>query len=82
MAGKAPLPSGRTPGSIACALRTGESVSHDLAEGRGLWLQLITGSLTDGETTLQPGDAASTESAGTVRFTASEDSEALLFDLA
>ncbi len=63
-------------------LKAGEAVSHDLPTGRGLWLQLISGSLTDGETELKPGDAASTESAGTIEFTASEDTEALLFDLA
>ena len=63
-------------------LKVGETVSHDLREGRGLWLQLITGSLTDGDTVLNAGDAASTESTGTIEFAASEDSEALLFDLA
>ena len=63
-------------------LKVGETVSHDLREGRGLWIQLITGSLTDGDTVLNAGDAASTESTGTIEFAASEDSEALLFDLA
>ena len=63
-------------------LEAGETVSHDLAPGRGLWLQLIKGELTAEETTLRPGDAASTESPGTLHFTATEDSEALLFDLA
>jgi hypothetical protein len=63
-------------------INAGETFSHDLASGRGLWLQLITGSLTAGGTTLHPGDAASTESAGSIRFTAKDDSEALLFDLA
>jgi len=63
-------------------LKAGETVSHDLAPGRGLWLQLIKGELTADETTLRPGDAASTESPGTLHFTATEDSEALLFDLA
>ncbi len=63
-------------------LKAGETISHDLDKGRGLWVQLITGSLTEGETVLNPGDAASTESAGTFEITASEDSEALLFDLA
>lgn len=62
-------------------LKEGETVSHDLRKGRGLWLQLITGSLNTGEITLQAGDAASTESPGGVEFTAAEDSEALLFDL-
>lgn len=63
-------------------LKAGETVSHDLKSGRGLWLQLIEGELASGETTLQPGDAASTESAEAVEFTAAKDSEALLFDLA
>ena len=60
----------------------GQSISHDLASGRGLWLQLIKGELTANEVTLSPGDAASAESEGTFIFTATADSEALLFDLA
>lgn len=62
-------------------LKKGETVSHDLREGRGLWLQLINGSLTDGETFLDAGDALSTEESGRVEFKANEDVEALLFDL-
>jgi hypothetical protein len=60
----------------------GQSISHDLASGRGLWLQLIKGELTANEVTLSPGDAASAESEGAFIFTATADSEALLFDLA
>lgn len=63
-------------------LKTGESIAHDLAAGRGLWLQFIEGSVDFGETRLEPGDALSTETAGIVEFTATEDTEALLFDLA
>lgn len=63
-------------------IKAGESVSHDLTNGRGLWLQLIKGQITTDEVTLLPGDAASTETPGTVVFTASDDAEALLFDLA
>jgi redox-sensitive bicupin YhaK (pirin superfamily) len=63
-------------------LKAGETVSHDLLSGRGLWIQLIKGELTTGDTTLLPGDAVSTESPGTIHFTATEDAEALLFDLA
>ena len=62
-------------------LKKGETLTHDLREGRGLWLQLITGSLTDGEIAIDSGDALSTEEAGNVQFTALEDVEALLFDL-
>ena len=60
----------------------GQSISHDLANGRGLWLQLIKGQLTTGEETLLPGDATSSETSGTFVFTATEVAEALLFDLA
>jgi quercetin 2,3-dioxygenase len=63
-------------------LKAGESVSHDHAPGRGLWIQLIKGGLTTDETLLLPGDAASTETPGNTYFTATEDAEALLFDLA
>ena len=62
-------------------LDEGETLSHELPEGRGLWLQLIRGSLQDGETVLKPGDALSTESPGTISLAATEDTEALLFDL-
>jgi quercetin 2,3-dioxygenase len=63
-------------------LKAGESITHDLTNGRGLWLQLIKGELTTDEVSLFPGDAASTESPGTVVFTATQEAEALLFDLA
>ena len=63
-------------------LKAGETVSHNLREGRGLWLQLITGSLNTTDTVIQSGDAISTESEGDIELIATEDSEALLFDLA
>jgi quercetin 2,3-dioxygenase len=63
-------------------LRSGESVSHTLAEGRGLWLQLIKGALTAADVELSPGDGLSTETAGTITIVAHQDTEALLFDLA
>ncbi len=63
-------------------LKAGETVTHDLSSGHGLWVQLVSGRLDVGEATLHPGDAASTESNGEVKFTATEDAEAILFDLA
>ena len=63
-------------------LLAGEAVSHHLDEMRGLWLQMITGELKTGDITLLAGDALSQESAGVMHFTATEDTEALLFDLA
>lgn len=63
-------------------LLQGESVTHDLASGRGLWLQLIKGNVTAADNTLAPGDGLSTEAPGTLTISAHADSEALLFDLA
>jgi len=63
-------------------LKLGESVSHVISNSRGLWLQLIKGNLTADDATLLPGDAASSGTPGTFVFTATEDAEALLFDLA
>ncbi len=63
-------------------LKAGQEVTHDLAAKRGAWLQLARGSVTLNGTTLTAGDAASAEEAGTLSITATEDAEALLFDLA
>ena len=57
------------------------SVTHEVKAGRGVWFQLIRGSVSVDGNTLQPGDALSTEDAGTLTITATEDAEALLFDL-
>ncbi|RYD38193.1 MAG: pirin family protein [Verrucomicrobiaceae bacterium] len=62
-------------------LQPGGSVTHELRSGRGLWLQVIKGRLTLGGVELEAGDGASTEAAGVLEIQASENSEALLFDL-
>lgn len=58
------------------------TVSHDLRAGRGLWFQLIAGTVEVGGLTLGPGDAVCTEDAGVYDFTSAGPVEALLFDLA
>ncbi|MFM2170624.1 MAG: hypothetical protein RI957_853 [Verrucomicrobiota bacterium] len=63
-------------------LAAGHSVDHFLGIGRGLWLQVIGGSIEVDGKILQAGDAISTETAGSWTFRANADSEALLFDLA
>jgi redox-sensitive bicupin YhaK (pirin superfamily) len=63
-------------------LAAGKSTTHEVGTGRGAWLQLIKGSVSVNGTLLNPGDAVSTDDAGTLTLTASEDAEALLFDLA
>lgn len=62
-------------------LRAGESVRHGVRPGRGVWLQLINGSVKANEVTLNAGDAVSTDETGTLTITASDKAEALLFDL-
>lgn len=62
-------------------LTPGESIQHDLRAGRGLWLQVMRGSLTlDGEA-LIAGDGASSEAEGSFTIRAINATEALLFDL-
>lgn len=63
-------------------LAAGKSTTHEVKAGHGAWFQLIKGNVTLNDTTLNPGDAASTEDIGTLTITANEDAEALLFDLA
>ena len=62
-------------------LRAGQTVSHDVRAGRGVWFQLIAGSASINGTPLTAGDAASTDDTGALTVTASVNSEALLFDL-
>ncbi len=63
-------------------LRAGESASHGVITGRGVWFQLIKGSVRVNDTPLTAGDAASTEESGVFNVTAESDAEGLLFDLA
>jgi redox-sensitive bicupin YhaK (pirin superfamily) len=63
-------------------LQPGETLSHELAAGRGLWVQAIHGDLLLNDTNLLPGDGASAETAGHYQLTATnEPVDALLFDL-
>jgi len=63
-------------------LGTSGSIAHEVKSGRGVWFQLIKGTATINGTTLAPGDALSTEDAGTLTITTSAgEAEALLFDL-
>ncbi|GAA5479325.1 quercetin 2,3-dioxygenase [Haloferula helveola] len=58
------------------------TADFELRPGRGLWIQVVKGQLKVADTTLSPGDAASTEDAGRIEFTADDETvEALLFDL-
>ena len=63
-------------------LSAGESVSHEVRAGRGVWLQILKGNVSVNGTPLTAGDAASTENDGILSIVATGDAEALLFDLA
>jgi quercetin 2,3-dioxygenase len=62
-------------------LAAGAAVEHEVAPGRGVWVQLISGRMRVGESVLEAGDGASTETPGILRLAADEALEALLFDL-
>lgn len=63
-------------------LQPGESATHTLATGRGLWLHLVRGDAQLNGEGIFPGDAASSERVGEYTITAGpEPVEALLFDL-
>lgn len=62
-------------------LPKGETLSQEVRSGRGVWFQLIKGSVKIGEVVLEAGDAISSEIEGTLSFTAGNDAEGLLFDL-
>lgn len=62
-------------------LPAGLEIRHDLAAGRGLWFQVMRGSVTLDGAALEAGDGAVTEKAGPHIIRAGSDAEALLFDL-
>jgi redox-sensitive bicupin YhaK (pirin superfamily) len=63
-------------------LPKGQSMTHEVQSGRGVWFQLIQGSVNAHDSALQAGDAFSTEDVGILTLRASDDVEGLLFDLA
>lgn len=62
-------------------LNPGQSVTHALEEGRGVWLHIADGKLQVNGVDLSTGDAVSTETPGTITLTATKPTLALLFDL-
>lgn len=64
-------------------LAPGEETQHTLAEGRGLWIQIIRGPVQVAGVELAEGDGASSEDEGPYALRAGDTPvEALLFDLA
>lgn len=63
-------------------LADGQRVEHQLAPGRGAWLQVARGSVELNGTTLAQGDGAAIEEETALAITSKGESEVLLFDLA
>lgn len=63
-------------------LRRGEVIEHLVGEGRGVWLQLIRGSLSIGGEELRAGDGVSVRDEAQFRVKATGDAEFLAFDMA
>lgn len=63
-------------------LMAGETVSHRIAPGRGVWLQLARGIVTLDDGELREGDGAAIEGEPEMVVAAESDAEVLLFDLA
>lgn len=66
----------------ASILEPSTPLTHDLAPGRGAWLQLIRGDLEVNGTPLAAGDGAAVESERSLTLTSAGGAEFLLFDLA
>jgi quercetin 2,3-dioxygenase len=63
-------------------LDAGHSLSAEIAESRHAWLHVIQGQLRALDATLSQGDGAAISNATRIDFTAGENAEFLLFDLA
>ena len=63
-------------------LRSGEAVTHKLAEGRHAWVQVASGAVAVNGEALSAGDGAAAAGEPQIEISALQDSELLLFDLA
>lgn len=65
----------------ASVLEAGRAVSHEIAPGRGVWVQMVQGTLDADGVRLVEGDGLAVETPGTLTLTAEAGAEFLLFDL-
>lgn len=67
----------------ATKLEKGGVVDHDVADRRGIWIQMINGELlVNGEQTIRTGDGAVLEKISHLTLVAEQNSHFLLFDMA
>jgi len=62
-------------------LTPGQKVTHAVARGRGVWLQVARGIIALNGTEMRESDGAAVENVPTIEVEAETDSEVLLFDL-
>lgn len=65
----------------ATVLSAGESVTHSIATGRHLWVQVARGSVLANGELLNQGDAIAVEAVPTLEIVGQDDAEVLVFDL-
>jgi redox-sensitive bicupin YhaK (pirin superfamily) len=65
----------------ATVLGDGDTVSHELAEGRKGWVQVAKGSAMLNEQLLDAGDGVAVEGPATIGLTSTSETEILLFDM-
>jgi redox-sensitive bicupin YhaK (pirin superfamily) len=63
-------------------LARGDALEHAIAPDRGVWVQMIRGSVTANGDALGGGDGFALAKADSIRIAADDDSEFLLFDMA
>jgi redox-sensitive bicupin YhaK (pirin superfamily) len=66
----------------ASILEKGGSLTHPLAKGRGVWIQMVEGEMVVNGQTIQTGDGLVVDGEEAVEIAASSKSEFLLFDMA
>ena len=66
----------------ASVLRDAEAVTHELAQGRHAWLQVVRGTLLVDGAELHEGDGASFSEVETIGIQSVGESELILFDMA
>lgn len=62
-------------------LKQNDSVEFNLRDGRGAWIQVVSGSLTVNEQELKTGDSLAVDTAGLLKINSAQPSEFMLFDL-
>jgi redox-sensitive bicupin YhaK (pirin superfamily) len=65
----------------ATVVAAGEVVSHEIAAGRGAWIQVARGSVRFADEVLGEGDGVAVSSSGLLRIEGLDDAEVLLFDM-